>query len=117
MKARICIERNDGGGAPFHWAPLEEFLSGFIEMVEHKRILAKSIYPEVEWLEYEFYSPWTMTEDADHVVDITISAWDNLLSTIEARLPQAQNSEAEMKYSTETIKACDLESMFVKNFL
>jgi hypothetical protein len=117
MKARICIEHNDGGGVPFHWAPLEEFLSAFIEMVEQKRILANSIYPECEWVEDEFHSPWSIMEDVDLIVNITISAWDSLLSAIEVRLPVTLDSEAEIKYSTDAMEACDLESSFIKKFL
>jgi hypothetical protein len=58
-----------------------------------------------------------MMEDVEPIVDITISAWEGLLTAIEARRPRTPDNEAETKYGADAIEACDLKSSFIKKFL
>jgi hypothetical protein len=76
-----------------NFASLDDILSAFLEMIEQKRVAAVSIYTEFgnweeppEWKNtFEFYPPWTLMDDDEKDLEVTLSAWEGLLSAIEAQ--------------------------------
>jgi hypothetical protein len=71
----------------FKWESFEVLLSSYMEMIEQKRIAALPHTPEY-WDDedpaayHKVERPWYLTEDDETVVNITISAWNDLLSSI-----------------------------------
>jgi hypothetical protein len=121
------LDNKDGEYDRVKWVKFESLLEAFVEMIEQNRITALPKDPE-RWLQRENPNgpdypgpnkPWYLSEDDRTIVDITISAWDGLLSAIELRLPSkvAQHEQQESHYSVESVDLCNIHGMFVKKFL
>jgi hypothetical protein len=113
---------------PFKWTTFELMLEAFVEMVEQNRIIALPRDPrspdaplnEINGEDDpEVFPPWSLGTDDEYVVNITIAAWNGLLSAIRSRLPvaEAQDESQEAHYSFEAIEACNIHGCFLKKFL
>lgn len=112
------------------WVPLEVILTAFIDMIERGRVVAASVWEDYENPEDEpkdrqwpedgesgkFWTPWMLSENDEKLVDVTITAWNGLLSAIESRIPGFPEIEPK-NYSEEQIKACDFHGYFIEDFV
>ncbi|KAF2670073.1 hypothetical protein BT63DRAFT_424034 [Microthyrium microscopicum] len=108
------------------WMTLESIIEAFVEMIEQNRVmvLREDPDPKTQSLEvngFFFLStlPWHLSLDDETIVNITVAAWDTLLSAVESRLP-AQKShliEYQSSYSEDIIASCDIHGFFLKKFL
>jgi hypothetical protein len=108
------------------WVKFESMLEAFVNMLEQNRIVAlpkDTNHLQPEDPHGEGYpssnTPWCLSKDDETLVDITVSAWDGLLSAIESRLPSTagQIRDQQSYYSVERINSCNIHGMFVKKFL
>lgn len=86
------------GKTPPTWWPLKEILTCFLEMIHQQPVVAVSEDPDYDNIEeprdyyweepIPFFTPWILPDDDHHIVEFTLSAWQNLLPAIEARIPQ-----------------------------
>jgi hypothetical protein len=107
-----------------NWVPLEEILSSCLEMIEQRRVTASCVFdPFGNWIispdcadDTEIHPPWALTSEYDSIVEITIAAWDDLLSAIGSRLPEAEKQNYKT-YDRQIIDSCKILSPFIEKFL
>jgi hypothetical protein len=111
-------------GNPFKWITLESWLEAFTEMIEQKRIVAQ--HPDAPYphrvdgeVAPDQRRPWCLGRDDEKLVEITIKAWDGLLSAIRSRLPDVASlgEPGRSLYNTQAIELCDIRGLFLKKFL
>jgi hypothetical protein len=110
----------------YAWARLEDVLSCYLELVDQKRILPFEEEPEItgdQWhLERAviYKEPWLVMDDDEPIVQLTLSAWNDLLEAIESRLPpphETAKPAVHRTYSKDGIKACKLGGKFLDKFV
>jgi len=102
------------------WAKFELMFESYLEMIEQKRVIAWNGPPESWNPEYGYVvetDPWYLSQTDDLIVDATISAWNNLLSAIESRIPATGTPSRQQHYSPASIENCEIKGLFLKKFL
>jgi hypothetical protein len=117
---------NAHGMSPWQWGRFEDMLEGYLEMFNQRRVIASDKPPQSnfeEGLDWPFEllerPPWFLNVDDEKVVELTVSAWENLLAAIESRIPtKASSSRGQPQFfSPEAIENCKIEGLFLKKFL
>jgi hypothetical protein len=112
----------------YSWAKLEDVLSCYLKLIDQKRILPFEDPPEITGDQWHLEDaiickePWLVMDDDEPIVQLTISAWNDLLEAIESRLPPPDKTAKPIVHEHKTyiknsIKACKVEGKFLDKFI